>query len=118
MTNGEIWQRNFSSSRCSAFSPSPRRRYFLALDISDSLGKISCPVLALNGTLDKQVNCEENLNLLRSGLRVPKDVHSIEGLNHLFQHCKRGDFSEYNEIEETFAPEVLTLIVDWIQQFK
>lgn len=101
-----------------AQSSTPYMRYFLALDISDSLGKISCPVLALNGTLDSQVNCEENLNLLRSGLRVPEDIHSIEGLNHFFQHCKTGDFSEYNEIEETFAPEVLTIIADWIQQFK
>lgn len=101
-----------------AQSSTPYMRYFLALDISDSLGKISCPVLALNGTLDSQVNCEENLSLLRDRLRCPKEIHAVEGVNHLFQHCKRGDFSEYNEIEETFAPEVLTLIADWMQQFK
>lgn len=96
----------------------PRRRYFLALDISDSLGKISCPVLALNGTLDSQVNCEENLSLLRDRLRCPKEIHAVEGVNHLFQHCKMGDFSEYKEIEETFGPEAFALIVDWMQQFK
>jgi hypothetical protein len=39
---------------------------------------------------------------------------SLPGLNHLFQHCTTGLPSEYSSIEETFAPEVLKLIDEWI----
>lgn len=60
----------------------------------------------------------EPLSLLRDRLRCPKEIHAVEGVNHLFQHCKMGDFSEYKEIEETIGPEALALIADWMQQFK
>jgi len=36
-----------------------------------------------------------------------------EGLNHLFQHCKTGQLTEYGEIEETISPEVLKIIIEW-----
>jgi pimeloyl-ACP methyl ester carboxylesterase len=91
-------------------------RHFLALDLSDRLGKITCPVLALNGTKDRQVNGEENLNALRNGLAGQKEIHAIEGVNHLFQHCNTGNPSEYKDIEETFAPEVLEIIVTWMKK--
>lgn len=94
----------------------PYMRCTLALDLSDRLGKITCPVLALNGTKDWQVNCEENLGLLRKGLGGPKEIHAVEGVNHLFQHCETGSPSEYKGIEETFAPEALALIADWLKR--
>lgn len=94
----------------------PYLRYFLSLDMRPLLGGIECPVLALNGTKDMQVSCESNLGALRSGL--PSDgrnrIEAAEGLNHMFQHCKTGALTEYGEIEETFAPEVLTAITMWI----
>jgi hypothetical protein len=36
-------------------------------------------------------------------------------VNHLFQHCTTGAVTEYSEIEETIAPEVLETITKWIQ---
>lgn len=99
-----------------AQSSTPYMRYFLALDLSDRLGKITCPVLALNGTKDRQVNGEENLNALRNGLAGHKEIHAIEGVNHLFQHCNTGNPSEYKDIEETFALEALEIIVTWIKK--
>jgi hypothetical protein len=41
-------------------------------------------------------------------------VSELPGLNHLFQHAGTGSPSEYGLIPETMAPEVLTLIGDWI----
>jgi len=99
-----------------AQSSTPYMRHFLALDLSDRLGKITCPVLALNGTKDRQVNGEENLNALRNGLAGQKEIRVIEGVNHLFQHCNTGNPSEYKDIEETFAPEALEIIVTWIKK--
>ena len=99
-----------------AQSSTPYMRHFLALDLSDRLGKITCPVLALNGTKDRQVNGEENLNALRNGLAGQKEIRIIEGVNHLFQHCNTGNPSEYKDIEETFAPEALEIIVTWMKK--
>lgn len=93
----------------------PYMRYFLNLDLTDLIGKIRCPVLALNGTNDRQVDCEENLSILRRGLKGPKTVLAIEGVNHLFQHCTTGDPSEYKDIEETFAPNVIQLVIEWLK---
>lgn len=97
-------------------SGTPYMRYFLGLDLTDRLGKITCPVLALNGTKDRQVNGEENLNALRNGLAGQKEIRVIEGVNHLFQHCNTGNPSEYKDIEETFAPEALEIIVTWMKK--
>lgn len=97
-------------------SATPYMRYFLNLDITNLIGNIRCPVLALNGTKDRQVNCEENLSILRRELKGRKSILAIEGVNHLFQHCTTGDPSEYKEIEETFAPEVIHLIIEWLKQ--
>jgi len=95
----------------------PYLRYFVQLDVSQLLGTIACPVLALNGTRDTQVDCASNLGVLERGL--PKSgknkVQTLEGLNHLFQHCTTGQAAEYPQIEETFSPEALALIADWLK---
>ena len=90
---------------------------FLSLDIRPLLGDITCPVLALNGTKDIQVDYESNLEALREGLpRSEKNrIEAIEGVNHLFQHCTTGALSEYRLIEETISPAVLDMMVQWIK---
>ena len=94
----------------------PYLRYFASLDVSKRLAQVTCPVLALNGTKDTQVECSENLSALRSGL--PANPHTsirpVEGLNHLFQHCTTGETDEYGKIEETFSAEVLAEMISWI----
>lgn len=151
-------------------------KYFLKMNVSDILGSVKCPVMALNGTKDIQVSCERNLSLLRQGLpggyseSVPvadsssdlgsgsgsnfrsatvsaaetssasrsasvsaaetrsvsrsvsvSDNTSVNviraetGLNHLFQHCRTGEMSEYKEIEETFSPDVLAEMTAWLR---
>lgn len=93
---------------------------FLSLDMRPLLGDIECPVLALNGTKDNQVDHTSNLEAISKGLKAnPKNVvESLDGLNHLFQHCKTGDVAEYRTIEETFAPEALEKIVQWMSDFR
>ncbi len=95
---------------------SPWMQKLLSLDMRPRLGSITCPVLALNGTKDIQVDCESNLSALREGLPAnPRNrIEALEGLNHLFQHCTTGAVSEYRQIEETIAPEALALIVAWL----
>ncbi|MCX6261381.1 MAG: hypothetical protein NTY95_11220 [Bacteroidia bacterium] len=41
-------------------------------------------------------------------------VKELPGLNHLFQTAETGSEYEYIRIEETFSPQALQLITDWI----
>lgn len=95
----------------------PYMEFFLGLDLSASLSGITCPVMALNGTKDTQVQCDRNIAALEAGL--PSNSRSViraeDGLNHLFQHCVTGEVSEYKNIEETFSPEVLSEMIAWIK---
>lgn len=98
---------------------SPYLRHFLTLTPSTLLPKIKCPVLALNGTKDTQVDCTQNLGALEKGLtNCRHDIRRVEGVNHLFQHCQTGIVMEYQQIEETMAPEVLGTIIEWINRIK
>ena len=94
----------------------PYMRHFLELDMRPLLDRIACPVLALNGTKDIQVEHESNLSALRNGLPSNEKtcIEAVEGVNHLFQHCTTGAVSEYGKIEETISPEVLETIIQWI----
>ena len=94
---------------------SPYIRHFINVDASKQLSKIKCPVLALNGTKDAQVDCAANTTILETGLSNCKHtIKKIDGVNHLFQHCSTGSVVEYQQIEVTIAPEVLETITKWI----
>lgn len=86
---------------------------FLTVDPRESLSKIECKVLAINGDKDTQVEAELNLAVIRE--LVPKAViRKMPSLNHLMQHATTGDVSEYDEIRETISPEVLNIILEFI----
>ncbi|WP_445384050.1 alpha/beta hydrolase family protein [Robiginitalea sp. IMCC44478] len=93
-------------------------RYFLTYDPVPSLQRISCPVLALNGSKDLQVPATQNLNAIRDALQKGGNknvtVKSMDNLNHLFQEAGSGSPSEYATIEQTFSPVALKEISDWI----
>jgi uncharacterized protein len=97
---------------------SPWFRTFLVLNPAVYWKKVTCPVLALNGEKDLQVAYDVNLPAIKkaliSGGNKKVTTRSFPDLNHLYQHCKTGLISEYGEIEETFSPEVLKIMSDWI----
>ncbi len=99
---------------------SPWYMYFISYDPATALRKVTCPVLALNGSKDLQVIAAENLPLIRKALEAAGnkniDVEELPGLNHLFQTAKTGTIDEYPEIEETIAPMALEKIAGWIQK--
>ena len=86
---------------------------FLTLDPAEYLPKVKVPVLALNGAKDRQVVCKPNLQRVKA-LCPQADCRELPDLNHLFQHCTTGGTDEYLLIEETFAPEAMRQIADWI----
>ena len=93
----------------------PYIRHLIKLDISQSIQDITCPVLALNGTKDIQVNCQKNLELLKKVPHPKSKIQACENVNHLFQNCQTGSTMEYANLEETFSPKVLSLMIEWIQ---
>ena len=94
----------------------PYIRHFLTVDVGKQLSKIKCPVLALNGTKDTQVDCDANTTRIEKGLANCKhSIKKIDGVNHLFQHCNTGIVTEYQQIEETISPEVLQVVAKWIK---
>jgi pimeloyl-ACP methyl ester carboxylesterase len=94
-------------------------KFFLVHDPAKDLEKLSVPVLALNGEKDIQVDPKINLPLIETALKKSKSKNyktvELPGLNHLFQHCKKCTIEEYGELEETFAPEALKIMGDWIE---
>lgn len=97
---------------------SPWFRNLLSLDPAATLRRVTVPVLAINGSLDLQVDPAQNLraieNALREGGNPDATVKELAGLNHLFQTAKSGSPSEYSTIEETMSPAAMMTVSDWI----
>lgn len=84
-----------------------------------ALSNIECPLLALQGKKDVQIsydNLSEIERMVKDGGNDQCTALGFEDVNHLFQSCETGQESEYAQIEETIAPEVLHSISDWINE--
>jgi pimeloyl-ACP methyl ester carboxylesterase len=96
---------------------SPGFSSILRYNAKETLMKVKCAVLAINGDKDKQVS-KENLKgveaALKAGGNLQYTIKEFAGLNHLFQTAKTGSPSEYAGIEETISPVVLNMMSDWI----
>ncbi len=92
--------------------------FFLTHEPEPVLRQITVPVLALNGSLDLQVEAAQNLPVveraLREGGNLDVTVEELEGLNHLFQTAGTGSPTEYAQIEETMSPEAMERVAGWI----
>ena len=81
------------------------------------LKKIECPVYAINGEKDFQVNYATNLPIIEKYISKKSEkskVESFPNLNHLFQECETGLLDEYGKIEQTISPKVLNSILLWM----
>jgi len=101
-----------------AAANSPELRSILGYDPGPVLRSLKAPVLALNGSRDIQVSAEQNLPAIAAALKAGGNpdftTTELAGLNHLFQTCKTCTAAEYASLEETFSPEALKIIGDWI----
>lgn len=98
----------------------PWLRYFISYNPKENLQKVKCPVLVLNGEKDIQVtptlNTQGIVKSLEEGGNKKVNVQIFPGLNHLFQHCTTCKLEEYSLLDETFAPEVLKTMTEWIKE--
>ncbi|HRE64417.1 MAG TPA: alpha/beta fold hydrolase [Ferruginibacter sp.] len=96
-------------------------RYFLNYNPAPALKKLSCNVLALNGSKDVQVLPASNLAGIKAALKKSKsknyEIKEVVGLNHLFQTCSTCTIDEYEKLEESFSPQVLDMMANWLKKY-
>lgn len=95
-------------------------QYFLNISPAVYLEQLKCKVLALNGDKDIQVISSSNLAGISKALKNSKakkyEIKELNGLNHLFQHCTSCTVNEYAENKETFSPDALLIISNWLDK--
>ncbi len=96
----------------------PWYRYFIKYDPRPVLAEVSCPVLAVNGSKDLQVEARTNLlaieEVFKKAGKRNYQIKEFTGLNHLFQTSQTGHPAEYGQIKETISPDVLEYMGSWI----
>jgi fermentation-respiration switch protein FrsA (DUF1100 family) len=96
----------------------PWLHFFLNHDPRNDWMRVKCPVLALNGGKDVQVNASSNLNAISTALEAGKNYRYktavFPDLNHLFQTANTGSPGEYGKIDETFSTDAMESIADWL----
>jgi len=109
----EAKAKNQSDAICS-----PWFRFFLSYNPKETLQKVKCHVLAINGSLDVQVPAQKNTDAIIETLADAGNYNAeriiFKNLNHLFQTATTGSLQEYGQIEETIAPQVLESMKEWI----
>lgn len=89
---------------------------FLRADPAKLLPRITCPILALNGSKDMQVEPRANLSAIKAHATASPGVTTaeLEGLNHLFVPAPTGHPMEYMSLEPGFSQDALRRITDWL----
>lgn len=95
----------------------PWYNFYLNYDPLPALMNLRCPVLALNGDKDIQVDSKMNLSLIEEQLikaKVLYMVNELKNINHMLQPSTQGSLKEYALIDQTISDSVLDLISNWI----
>ena len=97
---------------------SPWLRFFIRYDPMTDLTRVRCPILAINGSKDTQVEAPDNIPLIAEAAKRSHNPDCttlvLPGLNHLLQRADTGDLTEYLTLDETISPAALQTIGDWM----
>ncbi|MBR6639448.1 MAG: dienelactone hydrolase family protein, partial [Muribaculaceae bacterium] len=87
---------------------------FVRFNPIEYIKQMKCPVLALNGEWDVQVNARQNLDALKT-VYPDAEIKTYSGVNHMFQEASSlGQSLNYGAISQTFSPKVLDDIAKWM----
>ncbi|MGI9014305.1 MAG: CocE/NonD family hydrolase [Phycisphaerales bacterium] len=90
---------------------------YLSLDPIESLKSLTCPVLALWGSVDLAAPPGQNRPAILAAFEGREDqvtALTFTGLNHLFQPAETGTTSEYRKSPISMHPQVMDTIATWI----
>lgn len=84
---------------------------------STELVHLRIPILVLQGKLDQQISYTQSEDVVKMLQTVGRNIQIelFENHNHLLQHCKTGNVNEYFDNQESFSPEVLEEIRNWLK---
>lgn len=92
--------------------------YFIKTDPAQFWSKVTCPVLALNGDKDVQVDADNNLSAIEKHLtkagNTNYEIKLIANHNHLFQETENGSIMEYGRLKDGVSSLTLDMMGDWI----
>jgi uncharacterized protein len=91
---------------------------FLKYDPIEYWASIKCPTLALNGSLDLQVDAASNIGAIERLGNKNIQTKILPQHNHLFQIAKNGGSQEYLQLKEGISEETLRHIKEFISNLK
>lgn len=97
----------------------PALRVILLADPAPAWRAVKVPVLALNGSKDRQVPPESLaaiVSALAAGGNRRVESAIVPSLNHMLQTADTGAETEYTRIDETVAPVVLQRVAGFVKQ--
>lgn len=93
---------------------SPWYTAFVRFDPNPTMQQVECPVFAINGEWDFQVDADSNLKAIASAIPT-STIKLYPRLNHMLQESPSLIESiNYGAISQTISPQVLTDISAWI----
>lgn len=89
---------------------------FVTTDPAEYASACRCPVLAVYGSLDVQVDAGLNAPVMAGALagNAASTVEVLEGANHLFQAANTGSIEEYASLGQSFVPGLIPLLLSRI----
>jgi pimeloyl-ACP methyl ester carboxylesterase/thiol-disulfide isomerase/thioredoxin len=94
-------------------------RFHIRFDPADYITHIHVPILSLYGEKDCMLNVRNNAQNWAKYTAAANNKNCttkiFPGLNHLLQHCNTCAVTEYAQLPETIAPEVLHEITTWLK---
>jgi len=87
---------------------------FLKFDPIKYWKNTKCRTLALNGSLDVQVDAKTNIGAISALNKSNITTLVLPGLNHLFQEAKNGNVTEYASLNGTISDLTLSIVKNFI----
>lgn len=93
-------------------------RFFLTYNPGEDWAKTTIPVLAIYGTLDVQVDADQNGPAFEAAMKeagnTDYQLTVLPKANHLMQAATTGSPSEYATLKQEFTPDFLPTIINWL----
>lgn len=110
---------NYLAQTYIGLATNPWTSYFLQSEPEGEFTALkNCDILMIQGSKDQQIEASGSAKLADKMNQVGVGVtyQEFPNLNHLLQHCTTCDVSEYFNLDETVAMEVMSVVGNWLAE--